>query len=1134
MSPYTLYIQFRRSLCVFLLTHTSFSHSLSLSLSLTSRLLGTEERMSSSALLAAAAAASGGDDDNGNGRGVRRSGDMVSIAGTRHSSTMEGVVSRHVKSFVRRTRRGNVVRVAREHYLRDDLPSVFEPVGGTHLLVPDANVALHFMDFIEAERVRNVVVCSTVLEEVRHVNLSAYNRLVALVRNNSGTATAAEAKQKDVDDMEMDTMVLPAPSGPPPGFPATPSVAAGGGKAGGGPSKVTTKNFFVFDNEHHVRTYVTRERDETINDRNDRAIRGVASFLNDQCGIRSGTSRDVTAILLTEDKNSLRVAEAAGIPSMTVVDYITNELDGDPLLMDLVARLDGAVGDTGNRGDAGSKRQRIGGDGGLLFPEHLPMAEMVAGLSSGAYYQGTMKCGRFGPNEGRVAVAGLSQAGDDLEDVNIVGRMHMNRALDGDVVVIQVIDAAAAAAAGDDSATKAEDGTREEREEDAEKAAGIVADVNNADEYVQDVPIDGSRKAFSGRVVGIIKRNWRSRGYAGSLRAPKNVGTKGRNANMRVLFVPMDSKVPIIVIMTRQYDTLKDKRIIVKIDGWESNNDYPHGHYVRTLGVSGDRETESSVVLFEYDISDSPFTPAVYGCLPKLPWSLSDEHDIVIAKPGDGPATSANVRTDLRHLDVCSVDPPGCKDIDDALHCVRLPDDGSSGGGAASRSLYEVGVHIADVTHFMKPNTALDEEASRRCTSTYLVDKRIDMLPKALTEDICSLRGGIDRLAFSVMWTVDYDTGEILATKFVKSIIHSKAALSYVEAQARMDDSRITDTVTVGLRGLNHIAKLLRKKRMEKGALVLASPEVKFQLDTETHDPTDVGVYVIREANQMVEEFMLLANISVAEKILDAFPASSMLRRHPAPTPKMLSPLVASLKTIGIDTSDVDVTSSKSLNACLDGCVRGSDEYFNKLVRIIATRCMTQAQYFSSGEFNRADFRHYGLAMPIYTHFTSPIRRYADDIVHRLLAAAIGIDTTPDIVADKQGLREQVAQLNYRHRNAQMAGRASAELHTVLFFRNKPTNASARIIRVRKKGMVVFIPQYGIEGPVILGSASSSSSTPTTTNTDADASVDFQSDEEKQICTVKGRSFRLFDKCEVKITVEEGQVCRRLVLRLVL
>lgn len=157
----------------------------------------------------------------------------------------------------------------------------------------------------------------------------------------------------------------------------------------------------------------------------------------------------------------------------------------------------------------------------------------------------------------------------------------------------------------------------------------------------------------------------------------------------------------------------------------------------------------------------------------------------------------------------------------------------------------QVGVHIADVTHFLHPGTAMDLEASSRATTTYLVQRRIDMLPKPLTEDICSLRSNVERLAFSVIWEVVPATAAVVSARFTKSVIRSRAALTYAEAQSRIDDDRLTDELSVSLRTLNRLAKVLRQQRADRGALSLASPEVKFEIDTETHDPLDVGMYQV-------------------------------------------------------------------------------------------------------------------------------------------------------------------------------------------------------------------------------------------------------------------------------------------------
>lgn len=395
------------------------------------------------------------------------------------------------------------------------------------------------------------------------------------------------------------------------------------------------------------------------------------------------------------------------------------------------------------------------------------------------------------------------------------------------------------------------------------------------------------------------------------------------------------------------------------------------------------------------------------------------------------------------------MDPPGCTDIDDALHC-RILENGN----------YEVGVHIADVTHFIRPGTALDKEAALRATTVYLVDKRIDMVPELLSSNLCSLLGNQERFAFSCVWEMN-KKAEIINTKFHKSIIRSRRAMTYEEAQLKIDDASQKDALAISLRNLNSLAKKLKKKRMENGALSLASPEIRFQVDSETHDPIQVEAKKLRETNSMVEEFMLLANISVAEKIVKDFPECAMLRRHPQPPLSNFEPLVKAGRAQGFE---ILVDTGKNLAESLDKAVKSDNPYFNTMLRILATRCMMQAVYFSSGMIQPEEYFHYGLACPIYTHFTSPIRRYADIIVHRLLAVAIGADVTYPELLDKKKTHELCHNLNYRNRMAQYAGRASVALHTHLFFRGKVQDEEGYVLFVKKNALQVLIPKYGLEG----------------------------------------------------------------------
>mmetsp|Transcript_41797 Transcript_41797/g.79857 ORF Transcript_41797/g.79857 Transcript_41797/m.79857 type:complete len:239 (+) Transcript_41797:1-717(+) len=216
----------------------------------------------------------------------------------------------------------------------------------------------------------------------------------------------------------------------------------------------------------------------------------------------------------------------------------------------------------------------------------------------------------------------------------------------------------------------------------------------------------------------------------------------------------------------------------------------------------------------------------------------------------------------------------------------------------------------------------------------------------------------------------------------------------------------------------------------------------------------------------------------------------------------------------------MNVTSSRALALSLDAAVL-PDPYFNKLIRILATRCMTQAQYICTGDFAKPDMLHYGLAAPIYTHFTSPIRRYADVVVHRFLAAAIDIAPLPQVLMDKQSVKGICDQINYRHRNAQMAGRASVELYTLIYFANRVVSTDSRIVKVKENAMVVFVPKYGIEGVVWLNKKGEKGA--------------FQLDNDKQqvVSTDGKRQFSLFDTVWVKISVQDQPPGgRRLVLEL--
>ena len=289
--------------------------------------------------------------------------------------------------------------------------------------------------------------------------------------------------------------------------------------------------------------------------------------------------------------------------------------------------------------------------------------------------------------------------------------------------------------------------------------------------------------------------------------------------------------------------------------------------------------------------------------------------------------------------------------------------------------------------------------------------------------------------------------------------------LSSTEAASKR--ARDAGDVANAVRSLAKLGRALRKKRMAAGALTLASPEVRFELSNESDSPTDVGAYALVEANRTVEEFMLLANVCVASTLAERFPALALLRRHPAPPLERFSDFLEHASRKGFQ---IDASSSKNLADSLDAATDPSDPELNTLLRIAATRCMAPAAYFCCRDEQGEQRRHYGLAAPLYTHFTSPIRRYADVVVHRLLAAAINDKPLPPSYASRDAstkLGSLATDLNRLATNAQRASRRSVALHTLLFFAKKPMDrCDGRVLAVRDGRLDVLLPQFGVEASI--------------------------------------------------------------------
>jgi exosome complex exonuclease DIS3/RRP44 len=734
----------------------------------------------------------------------------------------------------------------------------------------------------------------------------------------------------------------------------------------------------------------------------------------------------------------------------------------------------------------------------VFYPDHFSTSKMMTGVKAGTMHQGIFNVSTYNYLEGSVHVPAFDKS------LLILGRENSNRAVSGDVVVVEVLPKDQWKA----PSTKIieEETVNKNDNAEAEDGETVVSEKERKALQEEVKRIHGQtaegKPQPTARIVGIAKRNWRQ--YVGHIdRDSVRSSSKESRQQQTVFLVPMDKRIPKIRIRTRQAGELLGQRILATIDSWDKDSRYPVGHFVRSLGELESKGAETEALLLEYDVQYKPFPKTVLDCLP------AEGHDWKVPASLEDPGWKG--RKDLRDLLVCSIDPVGCVDIDDALHATKLPNGN-----------FAVGVHIADVSHFVKPNNAMDKEASQRGTTVYLVDKRIDMLPMLLGTDLCSLKPYVERYAFSVLWEITPDA-DIVNSQFTKSVIRSREAFSYEQAQIRIDDKSQQDDLTNGMRTLLMLSKKLKQKRMDAGALNLASPEVKVQTESETSDPVDVQTKKLLDTNSLVEEFMLLANISVAARNYEAFPQTALLRRHAAPPKTNFEELSNQLKIKrGLE---LKTDSSKALADSLDTCVDPNEAFFNTLVRIMATRCMMSAEYFCAGTQAYPEFRHYGLASEIYTHFTSPIRRYADLEAHRQLAAAIEYEQLDATLQSKAKLEAVCKNINVRHRNAQHAGRASIEYYVGQALKGKDITEDGFVMKIFSNGFVVFVPRFGIESLIRLRELA----TP-------EPEADF--DPENYVLTIKGdvkRQIELFEKVQVRITdeMEESTGKRKVRLSLV-
>ncbi len=509
-------------------------------------------------------------------------------------------------------------------------------------------------------------------------------------------------------------------------------------------------------------------------------------------------------------------------------------------------------------------------------------------------------------------------------------------------------------------------------------------------------------------------------------------------------------------------------KAVVKITGWEDDAKNPKGEVIDILGRTGENNAEIHAILAEYGLPYK-YPEAVEKAAEKIDAGITDE---VVA-----------AREDMREVTTFTIDPKDAKDFDDALSIRQLP----SGN-------YEIGVHIADVTHYVTPSSIIEREAQSRATSVYLVDRVVPMLPEHLSNGICSLRPDEDKLTFSCIFEMD-ENAQVINSHIARTVTRSDRRFTYEEAQAVIEtgEGDFRDEILT----LDRLAKILRRERFEGGAVEFDRPEVRFDIDENGH-PIGVHTKVSKDANKLIEEFMLLANRTVAtvigkpagRKKPKAFP----YRIHDMPDATKLTNLSALARNFGykVKTSGSSREVNTSINRMLAD-IKGTPE--ENLLSTLAIRSMAKAAYSVN------NIGHYGLAFDYYTHFTSPIRRYPDMMVHRLLERYLAGGRSVNL----EKLEDQCKHSSEMEQLAATAERSSIKYKQVEYMADRLGEVFSGVISgVTEWGLYVELDDNKCEGLVPM----------------RDLADDYYDFDEKNYCLVGRRHnnrYRLGDMVTVQV-----------------
>jgi protein SSD1 len=730
-----------------------------------------------------------------------------------------------------------------------------------------------------------------------------------------------------------------------------------------------------------------------------------------------------------------------------------------------------------------------------LFTPYLPQASLPALLSDGQLVAGILRVNKKNRSDAYVTTTDLDA------DIFICGSKDRNRALEGDLVAIELLDV------DEVWGQKREKEEKKKRKDNNDRNPSIAVndattqpETQTGDGQIRrrgslrqrptqkkndDVEVEGQslllmeeeeindeqKPLYAGHVVAVIERvaGQMFSGTLGLLR-PSSQATKekqeaerqAREGNNRqperqqdkpkiVWFKPTDKRVPLIAIPTEQaprdfverHQDYANRIFVACIKRWPITSLHPFGTLVEQLGEMGDLKVETDALLRDNNFGPDDFSDAVTKNVGFENWSVAN----------DGEEALAN-RRDFRGEKTFTIDPTGSKELDDAIHLKDLGD-----------GRIEVGIHVADVAHFIKPNSLVDREAKKRGTAVYLMTRTVNMLPPRLSTEICSLVPGEDRYTVSVVFNVDSKTGRVQddQTWVGKAVIKSSGKLSYDDVNAVLagDTSSVTSEQAADVKTLSDLTHKFRQVRFGDRSTDIRPLRLLDHLDDESV-PVENNLFDTSAAREMIEELSYKANAHVAQKIFAGLPEKAFLRRQPSPNPRRLATFAERMNAIGYE---IDTSSSGALQTSI---FKIEDSDVNKGMQTLLVKAMQRAKYFVAGKTAESLHPHFSLNLPLYTHFCSPTRRYADIIVHRQLEAVLS-EGAIEFQEDVESLAKTADTANTKKDSAHNAQEQSMHIEACRRMdklreeRGTELISEGIVLCVYESAFDVLIPEFGFE-----------------------------------------------------------------------